>query len=121
MYACTQYTCVYTICYIHLHLYIRPYAYINTHIHTQNVESSHKIVLHALQVLPSTPTTGRNVTEIDKYITLKPYHEVSMIQSDDHNMLKPYSAVNMEKTDESAMTKPYKEANETKKKIIRTY
>jgi tripeptidyl-peptidase-2 len=43
---------------------------------TREVEGAHMLVLHALQVLPASPATGRNKTEIEKYIRLKPFHTV---------------------------------------------
>lgn len=44
---------------------------------TREVEGSHMLVLHALQVLPSCGATGRNSTEIERYIRLKPFHTVT--------------------------------------------
>jgi tripeptidyl-peptidase-2 len=44
---------------------------------TGEVAGSHMLVLHALQVLPSSPPTGRNPSEIERYIRLKPFHTVS--------------------------------------------
>jgi len=44
---------------------------------TREVEGSHMLVLHALQVLPSSAPTGRNQTEIERYIRLKPFHTVT--------------------------------------------
>jgi tripeptidyl-peptidase-2 len=44
---------------------------------TREVEGSHMLVLHALQVLPACSCTGRNNTEIERYIRLKPFHTVT--------------------------------------------
>ena len=44
---------------------------------TREVSGAHMLVLHALQVLPSSPPTGRNKTEIESYIRLKPFHTVT--------------------------------------------
>ena len=44
---------------------------------TREVEGSHTLVLHALQVLASTPPTGRNKTEIERHIRLKPFSSIT--------------------------------------------
>ena len=43
---------------------------------TRALEGNHMLVLHALQVLPGTPCSNRNPTELDKYLQLRPNHEV---------------------------------------------
>ncbi len=43
---------------------------------TQDVERAHLVVLHVLQLVPGVPATGRNNHELEKYIRLKPHHEV---------------------------------------------
>jgi tripeptidyl-peptidase II len=43
---------------------------------TGELAGPHMLVLHALQLLPEVAATGRNPHELDRYIRLKPHHEV---------------------------------------------
>ncbi|EKX54447.1 tripeptidyl peptidase II [Guillardia theta CCMP2712] len=43
----------------------------------KQLEGNHMLVLHCLQVLPSSPVTSRNPSELDKYLRLKPFTNVT--------------------------------------------
>jgi len=44
---------------------------------TKAVEGNHMLVVHALQVVPCTPVSNRNPTELEEYIRIRPNHEVT--------------------------------------------
>ena len=43
---------------------------------TSDLEGSHLLVLHAVQLVPEMAATGRNAHALERYLRLKPHHEV---------------------------------------------